>query len=282
MNREALEAAAGVVTRTFGAARPSCALILGSGWGAVTSAFEEKGVLLYRDIPGLGATRVDGHRGRLVLAGAGDREILIFEGRRHWYESASWEPVAIPVFAARRLGATCLLLTNAAGGIRDGLEPGDLVVIKDHINAMGANPLAGAHDPFWGPRFPDQSAVYDRELRALAHEAAERARCTVTGGVYVATAGPAYETPAEIRAFRAAGADLVGMSTVPEAMLGNAAGMRVAAISCVANLAAGLSPTRLSHDEIVRVSGDAQKRMSALLRELVSLLPCRNGSARAG
>ena len=241
------------------------ALVLGSGWGAVADAFHGERALPYADIPGLGETQVEGHSGRLVAAELAGRRLLIFQGRRHWYEGAGWEPVAFPVHFAASLGVSAIVLTNAAGGIREDLSPGDLMAIDDHINALGASPLAGPHDPFWGTRFPDLSAVYDAELRARLDRAAAALNVPLAHGVYVAAPGPAYETPAEVRMYRRLGADAVGMSTVPEAVLAHAAGLRVAGLSCITNLAAGVSAQPLSHDEVIAETRRALPRMQALL-----------------
>jgi len=206
-----------------------------------------------------------------MLATASGLQVLVFQGRRHWYEGVGWEPIALPVYVAREMGASCLVVTNASGGIRRDLEPGRLVLITDHINAMGANPLAGPHDPFWGGRFPDQTHVYDPELSKLLKEAAVHVGIPLTPGVYLATTGPTYETPAEVRAFETMGADVVGMSTVPEAILGNAAGMRVAGLSCVANMATGISETPLSHDDVVSAVQASQRKLATLFTEFFAL-----------
>ncbi|MFC1452745.1 purine-nucleoside phosphorylase [Verrucomicrobiota bacterium] len=273
MKVEVLESAFEEVHRLLPGARPLCALVLGSGWGGVADELDIAEAVDYESIPHLGKTGVKGHAGRLLLARSSDAEVLLFQGRRHWYEGAGWEPIAIPVYITLRLGATVLILTNAAGGIREDLVPGSLMVIDDHINAMGVSPLIGEPGPVWGPRFPDQSSVYDSGLRRCLDEAADE---RLAHGVYLAGTGPAYETPAEVRAYRALGADAVGMSTVPEAMLANAAGLRVAAISCITNRAAGLSDSRLTHDEVIEQTRSAQPRMGALLAKLIRDLSSRH------
>ena len=272
MNATLLEETAQRVASLLQPARPRWAMILGSGWGMVAEAFTVTRSASYRDIPGLGGTQVEGHAGRLVLASHADHDLLIFQGRRHWYEGAGWDPVAIPIAICRAMGVSTLVLTNAAGGIRKGLKPGDLMVIDDHINGMGATPLVGPHATLWGPRFPDMSAVYTPELRDLFDQSAAKAGLTVQHGVYLATSGPSYETPAEVRAFRSLGADAVGMSTVPEAVLARAAGMRVAGLSCITNYAAGMAPSPLSHAEVIEETQRAQGRMRALLLGMFDLL----------
>jgi len=245
-------------------ARPSCGLVCGSGWSDVISAFDVKDSLDYEEIPGLGATGVAGHAGKLVWGVNAGIETLIFRGRRHFYEGEGWTPVILPVYLLKKMGAGTIVLTNAAGGVKDGFKPGDLMLIEDHINNMGS-PLIGPHNEIWGPRFPDQTEVYDTGLRALAEKAAAGAEVNLKKGVYLASSGPAYETPAEIRAFRTLGADAVGMSTVPEAMLANAAGLRVAAFSCITNFAAGISSTALTHEEVTETTQQTMPRMRALL-----------------
>jgi purine-nucleoside phosphorylase len=268
LNYELLNKAAETVARQWPDARPRCGLICGSGWSEVVGAFESKGVIEYGQIPGLGVPGVVGHAGRLVRAAGPGPETLIFQGRRHWYEGEGWTPIALPVFILKKLGASILVVTNAAGGIRKDLKPGDLMVLDDHINFLGANPLIGPHQPVWGPRFPDQSQVYDAKLRALADRAGRAAGVKPAHGVYLAGSGPTYETPAEIRAYRALGADAVGMSTVPEALLAHAAGIRVLGISCITNFAAGISPTNLSHEEVTATTQATMPRMKSFITAL--------------
>jgi purine-nucleoside phosphorylase len=265
LNSRLLQAGVRIVRRVFKEAHPTYALILGSGWNEITSAFSHKQSLNYEDIPCLGTPEVAGHRGRLILAQVEKKEILVFEGRRHWYEGQGWEPVAFPVYLAATMGVRILVLTNAAGGIRNNLRTGNLMVLDDHINAMGTNPLIGPHDPLWGPQFPDQHEVYDLRLRRRLDRTARQIGEKPAHGVYVAVSGPTYETPAEIAAFRSWGADAVGMSTVPEAILAHAAGLRVLAISCISNQAATPSHPTESHERLLTVMRRIQPRMKALL-----------------
>jgi inosine/guanosine/xanthosine phosphorylase family protein len=265
MNHELLDEALAAVRCAAGGFRPRMALVTGSGWGGATRRFRAAGSLPYAQIPHLGAPGTGGHAGVLSFAEFAGVPLLVFQGRRHWYEGLGWEPVALPVYVAARMGAGAVLLTNAAGGIRDDLNPGALMAIEDHVNAMGTNPLIGNRDAFWGPRFADQSCVYDPGLRRLLEEAARRTGVPLARGVYLAAAGPAYETPAEVRAFRALGADAVGMSTVPEALLASAAGLRVAGLSCITNRAAGISGESLTHDEVVRTTAAALPAMETLV-----------------
>lgn len=265
MNIEILEKAAAKISLHFDSPKPVAGLILGSGWGEVLDSFKVVGTLSYEDIPGLGKTGVVGHSGRLVLAESAGILTMIFQGRRHFYEGEGWTPVAIPLFALKHLGVKWLLLTNAAGGVREDLTPGSLMIISDHINNMGSNPLIGPHHPSWGPRFPDLSNAYDKPMRGALKKAGEKAGLSISEGVYFASSGPFYETPSEIRAYRTVGADAVGMSTVPEALLGNAAGLRVAGLSCITNSAAGISKNPLSHEEVTETSRQTMPKMKSMI-----------------
>ncbi|MCX7750707.1 MAG: purine-nucleoside phosphorylase [Candidatus Bipolaricaulota bacterium] len=257
--------------RLSGLGRPEVAVVLGSGLSGVFPLTRER-ALPFAAIPGFPTPTVPGHSGEVAVGEVGGREVLVQRGRIHLYEGHSLADVVLPVRAYARLGVRVLVLTNASGGIAHGLEAGDLVLLSDHINLLGDNPLRGPNlDPL-GPRFPDMTEVYDRGLRRIAHQVAEELGLRLKEGVYLATLGPSYETPAEIRAFRALGADLVGMSTVPEAIAARHAGMRVLGISCVTNLAAGVSPAPLSHDEVIETSrrraGDLGRLLSALVPRL--------------
>lgn len=265
MDRKQLDQALSFIRSRWPKARPTLGLILGSGWSEVVESFTIKDAIPYEEIPGLGKTGVVGHAGRLVLAESSGIETLIFQGRRHFYEGVGWTPIALPVFLIKSLGAKAVMVTNAAGGVRADLKPGSLMIIDDHINFLGANPLIGAHDPVWGPRFPDQSEVYNTKLRKLLAQAGTAAGETLPHGVYLADSGPTYESPAEIRAFRTLGADAVGMSTVPEALLANAAGLKVVGLSCITNLAAGISKQALSHEEVTESTKQAMARMKAVV-----------------
>lgn len=270
-DRDALDRAFQVLRRRWPACAPVAGLILGSGWGEGIDAFQVRDAMPYGDLPGMGTTGVTGHAGRLAWAEYAGVPTLVFQGRRHFYEGEGWTPVALPIYLLRRLGARGVFLTNAAGGITEGMRAGDLMIVRDHLNLMGGNPLIGPCDPVWGSRFPDQTNLYDAGLRAAMRAAAARAGVPVREGVYAAVSGPAYETPAEVRAFGRLGADAVGMSTAPEAMLANAAGLRVAAVSCISNLAAGISATPLSHEDVAAAARAALPRMRALIAEFWSV-----------
>jgi inosine/guanosine/xanthosine phosphorylase family protein len=255
INQLSLDSAVETVKKRWPSAKPKCGVILGSGWAEAVEDFNGEEIP-YPDIPGIGRTGVMGHVGKLLNTTVNGMEVFIFHGRRHWYEGEGWTPIILPIYLLHAMGADTVLLTNAAGGIRDDLGPGSLVAIEDHINMLGSNPLIGPHNPKLGTRFPDQSAVYDKILREKLLSAGADA-----AGVYVAAMGPTFETPAEIRQFRAMGADAVGMSTVPEAIVANALGMRVAGLSCVCNWAAGLGHEKLTHEDVNNVASEAMPRM---------------------
>lgn len=251
---------------------PACGLILGSGWSQALAADRPLARMPYAEIPGLGASTVVGHTGEMVLFERHGLRIAAFLGRRHWYEGAGWGPVVLPVELMRRMGVKNLLITNAAGGISPSLKPGDLMVLRDHINTVGINPLIGPVQPGWGPRFPDQSQVYSPALLELLRKAAYDTEVPLSEGVYAFTSGPGYETPAEIRAYADMGADAVGMSTVPEATVANAAGLRTAGLSCITNMAAGISGPHLSHDEVLDQTRRTAPVMAALLNAFLARL----------
>ena len=281
MNTELLNKSFQAVQKALPGARPAGGLILGTGWGAVTEAFTVRRALAYRDIPGLGNPTVAGHSGQLLWGELAGLETFIFQGRRHWYEGAGWEPVAVPIFLLKKFKATIVVLTNAAGSLRPEWKPGTLMVIDDHINAINAHPLIGPHDPFWGERFPDQSQVYDSTLRVLMDCAGRQLSKPLTHGIYLGVSGPSYETPAEVRAFRSWGADAVGSSTVPEAILANAAGLRVAGLSCITNPAAGIGKDPLAHDDIHTAAINASVDMKTLISKFwEELTACRKQVAR--
>ena len=270
INPATLDAAVAALKRQWPDARPRCGIILGSGWSEVVEGFSGKETA-YSDIPGLGSTGVMGHAGKLRHVSIEGMEVFIFQGRRHWYEGTGWTPVILPVYLLHAFGANTVLLTNAAGGIRSNLPPGSLMVIEDHINLLGSNPLIGPHNPALGTRFPDQSEVYNRELRHNLMNAGADA-----SGTYIATMGPTFETPAEIKLFTTMGADAVGMSTVPEAMVANALDMRVAGLSCICNWAAGISPGKLTHEDVNETAAKAMPRMKKLIATFLKELVINN------
>ncbi len=242
-------------------------IVLGSGFAPALSGFKE---LTQWPVRGLPKPTVAGHAGKMVLVEISDLPVLVLSGRYHYYEGFTMDQVTLPIRAMAEAGIRDLLLTNAAGGINKKFRQGDFMRLTDHINLMGANPLRGAARPD-ATRFVDLTDVYDAELARLLDHAAKQCRVVLHAGVYVAVSGPSYETPAEIRAFRSLGADAVGMSTVPEAIVARQCGMRVAGLSCITNLAAGLSPKPLSHAEVLATGKKVQKAATDLLRKFVEL-----------
>ncbi len=265
MNAKSFDSTAGYFPDVCFERPPDIGILLGSGWGDALQMDDVILRLTYSEIPGLGASTVVGHSGEFVLYTRRGRRVAAWCGRRHYYEGAGWEPVVLPVEILRRMGCSTVLLTNASGGINPALRPGDFVIIRDHINTTGLSPFIGEHVPEWGARFPDMTEVYTRRLAELMHASANRLGVRAMDGVYAYASGPCYETPAEIRAYKAQGADVVGMSTVPEAVFAKACGIKVAGLSLVTNLAAGISLRPLSHGEVV-AAGDAAK---AVMRDFV-------------
>ena len=251
---------------------PDLGIMLGSGWGEALKTDEIVFRTSYSDIPGLGASTVKGHSGEFLLYRRRGKLVAAWCGRRHYYEGVGWAPVVLPVEILRRMGCQNLLLTNASGGINPALRPGDFVIIRDHINLVNENPLVGAHVPEWGERFPDMSEIYTKHLAELLHASANKLDLRVMDGVYAFNTGPCYETPAEIRAYKAQGADVVGMSTVPEAVFAKACGMKVAGISLVSNLAAGIALRPLNHQEVIEAGAAAKPLMRDFIDDFISRL----------
>jgi xanthosine phosphorylase len=247
-------------------------LILGSGLGGIAAAIEHATAIDYADLPGFPRPGVEGHAGRLVLGTLGGVDVACLQGRVHLYEGLPAAAVNPLPRTLKALGCEVLILTNAAGSLRPEIEPGAIALIDDHINLLGQNPLVGPNDSAVGVRFPDMSEVYDRDLRARAQAIAARLGIPLRSGVYLATIGPSFETPAEIRAFRALGAELVGMSTVPEAISARHCGLKVIGFSIVTNLAAGLTDQILSHEQTLAVAAQAADRLQSLLLGLLEEL----------
>jgi xanthosine phosphorylase len=246
--------------------------MLGSGLGSLTRRLADRIEIPYGELPGFRAGGLAGHAGTLVLGRLAGQPVAILSGRSHVYEGIEPGAITTPVRTLKALGADTLVLTNAAGSLRPESGPGSLVCIVDHINMLGFNPLTGPNDDTVGPRFPSLRDAYDPELRARLHAAAEALGTPLHDGVYLATAGPSFETPAEIRAFRTLGADLVGMSTVPEVIAARHAGLRVAAVSAVTNLAEGMGGEELSHAQTLRVAALGAERLGPLLERFVEEL----------
>jgi purine-nucleoside phosphorylase len=260
--------AASVLTER-GGVQPRVAVVLGSGLGAVADAVAGGTVIDYADLPGFPRPTVAGHGGRAVVGKVGDVPVAVLQGRAHVYEGGDPEAIRTPIRALRAAGAEILVLTNAAGSLRAEIGPGQLMLITDHINLSGVNVLTGPNDDEIGPRFPSLRDAYDPELRERLRAAADELGTPLSEGVYLAVSGPTFETPAEIRAFAKLGADAVGMSTVHETAVARHAGLRVAAVSAITNLAEGMNPEPLSHEQTLR---DARKAADALAPLLVRFL----------
>jgi len=254
------------------ALRPRVAVVLGSGLGAFADELDERTEIPYASIPGWPCATAVGHAGKLVFGILGSLEVAVMAGRVHLYEGYTPAQVTFGVRVLGLLGVRSMVFTNAAGGINLALERGGLVLISDHINLQGSNPLVGQNDDALGPRFPDMTEAYSRSLRTVAHEVAGELKLRLVEGVYAAVLGPSYETPAEIRYLRTIGADLVGMSTVPEVIAANHMGMRVLGISCVTNMAAGISPVKLSHAEVLETGEMVRGTLVSFLKALLPRL----------
>ena len=252
--------------RTTSRAIPDIAVVLGSGLGGFASSLGRPTSIPYEDIPNWPASNVIGHEGRLVIGDVGRRTIAALSGRAHFYEGHDLRTVTFATRVLGLLGIKTLILTNAAGGINTGFQPGDLMVIDDHINLLGSSPLVGPNDERFGVRFPDLTNVYSSRLRRLADDTAAGQGLGLRHGVYVACHGPSYETPAEVRYLRIIGADAVGMSTVPEAIVARHMGIEVLGISCITNFAAGVLPQPLNHDDVLETA----RRVRGKFVELVS------------
>jgi purine-nucleoside phosphorylase len=263
--------AADAVRRRLEVKAPTAAIVLGSGLGALADRVQDAHRVPYAEIPGFHAPKVDGHRGELICGTLGGREVLLLAGRFHMYEGHDAREAAFPVRVVHALGARTLFVSNAAGGIRRTFRPGDLMLIADHLNLMFRNPLIGAAEP-GETRFPDMSAPWSPRLNALLERAAREEGIALQRGVYAGLLGPTYETPAEVRMLERMGADAVGMSTVPEVIVGAALRMEVAGISLITNPAAGISPVPLDHAEVVAVGAQASAAFSALVERWVASL----------
>jgi purine-nucleoside phosphorylase len=257
--------------------RPKIALVLGSGLGAFADEFENATKIPYGDIPCFPRSTAIGHAGQLVVGMVGEIPVAGMQGRVHLYEGYSAKDVAFPIRVFARMGIKAVILTNAAGGIKREFVQGQLVVIKDHINLQGANPLTGSNDERFGVRFPDMTTVYDRRFREMTVGEGNRNHIGLYEGVYAALPGPSYETPAEIRYLRTMGADLVGMSTVPEVIAARHSGMRVLGISCVTNAAAGILDQPLDHQEVLETGERVRGQFIALLRTVIPRMAAELG-----
>ena len=249
---------------------PRVAIVLGSGLGGVAEAITDSVDIPYQEIPNFVRSTVAGHSGKLILGSCGGIDVAVMNGRFHFYEGYSMEEVTLPIRAFALMGIRTLVLTNAAGSAAPHLGPGSLMIITDHINLMGDNPLQGPNDDRFGPRFPDMTGVYSEAYIGLAHEAAREMGLTLAEGVYAGLRGPTYETPAEVRMLRDLGADAIGMSTIPEAIVARHCGINVLAFSCITNYGAGFSREEINHNEVIETGRVAGKKLSELI---VRILP---------
>jgi purine-nucleoside phosphorylase len=280
--------AAAFLSSKLGSLRPRIGIVLGSGLGAVADVVTEPVAVPYAQIPHFPQSTVEGHSGRIVAGLLGGIPVVVMQGRVHYYEGYSPQQVTFPMRVLGALGLQTVILTNAAGGIQEGYRVGQLVALSDHINLMGWNPLIGSNEPRFaarpgaGLRFFDMTEAYSKPLRALAKLSAEEENFDLAEGVYLAVSGPSYETPAEIRAFRALGATLVGMSTVPETIVARHMGIEVLGISCVTNLAAGLGAKQLNHAKVSEIGHQVEHRLARLFQRLVPKIDARIATSQTG
>lgn len=263
------EKSANYILQQLGGIKPQIAIILGSGLGPLADKIEQAVRIPYSDIPEFPTSTVTGHSGELVAGLLGGKAVICMKGRFHYYEGVSFEQIAVPIRALKAIGCESLLLTNAAGSLRPEMPPGELMLINDHINFSGNNPLIGKNDDSIGPRFVDLTHTYDLKMQLQIKQAAEKAEIKLHSGVYLWVSGPTFETPAEIYAYKVLGADTVGMSTVPEAILARHCGLKVAGISGITNLAAGMSPNQLSHEETLEQGAIAAQKLTKLIITLL-------------
>lgn len=251
--------------------KPEIGIILGSGLGDFADKFDSINIC-YNEIPHFHASKVVGHKGQLVFAEIEGKKVVMMQGRYHFYEGHPMSTVTYPVKVMKKLGVKTLVVTNAAGAVHKGFSAGELMLIKDHINFMGTNPLVGKNDEELGPRFPDMSEIYKKDLRLLAQEKAKELGFELKEGVYAAVAGPSYETPAEINMLKLLGADAVGMSTAPEAIIANYCGIDVLGISCLTNYAAGVTNSPLAHSEVIETADRVKESFQKLLLEMIKAI----------
>jgi purine-nucleoside phosphorylase len=269
MNKQAIEKAASYLRDKI-STPPRIGLILGSGLGVLADEIEEAVKIPYEQIPGFPVSTVEGHAGQLVYGRLEGAMVVAMQGRFHYYEGYRMDQVTFPVRVMKALGVKELIVTNAAGGVNERFQPGDLMIITDHINNMGNNPLIGPNDPELGVRFPDMTEAYSKRLRNIAKEVAANLGIPIQEGVYVANTGPSYETPAEIRMIRAFGGDAVGMSTVPEVIVARHAQIEVLGISCISNMAAGILDQPLTHDEVMETTERVKANFLRLVKGIIA------------
>lgn len=252
--------------------KPRVGIVLGSGLGAFVGDVKAETVIPYSEIPHFHTTTVVGHQGNLILGHVGNVPVVVMQGRFHFYEGHSLDTVVLPTRLMIALGATQIFLTNSSGGLGAGFKAGDFMIIEDHLNFTGSNPLIGKNVSEWGPRFPDMSEAYNKELSAKLESVFVKNKLNVHRGVYAGVSGPTYETPAEVRFFKSIGCGAVGMSTVPETIAANHMGAKVVGLSLITNMAAGLSAHKLTHEEVTTAAKEAEVVFSKIVKEFVSLL----------
>lgn len=252
--------------------KPRIGVILGSGLGSFIRELTVETTIPFREIPHFIPPTVEGHQGNLIFGKVGKNDVAVLQGRIHYYEGHTMETVVFPTRTLALLGCEVLVLTNSAGGFGDTMQAGDFMIIEDHVNLMGINPLMGPNIKELGPRFPDMTEAYDRALIELMEKAFQKQGTRYHKGVYCAVSGPTYETPAEVRYLKMIGGKAVGMSTVPESIAANHLGVRVAALSCITNLAAGISRKKLSHDEVTETAKQVEQKFTGFLREFIETI----------
>ncbi|UOF00453.1 purine-nucleoside phosphorylase [Bdellovibrio reynosensis] len=258
--------------RTKTSAKPKIGVVLGSGLGAFVKDVEVEATIPYKEIPHFSPPTVEGHSGNLIFGKVGGQSIAILQGRNHFYEGHPMSSVVFPVRTLAMLGVETLILTNSAGGFGESMQAGDFMIIEDHINLMGTNPLMGPNIKELGPRFPDMTEAYDKRLISIMEQLLQKQGTRYHKGIYCGVSGPTYETPAEVRYLKLIGGKAVGMSTVPETIAANHLGLRVAALSCITNLAAGISNHKLSHTEVTETAKRVELEFSSFLREFIGQL----------
>ena len=266
-----LEKTVEYIKQKIGDFKPQIGIVLGSGLGELADEYCQISIN-YAEIPGFEVSTVAGHKGRLVFAEINGKNVVMMQGRFHYYEGHSMQKVVFPIKVMKKLGVETVILTNAAGGVNASFNPSDLMIITDHINFMGTNPLIGENDDSLGTRFPDMSEVYSVDYVELVKKVGREVGVDLQEGVYMALTGPSYETPAEVQMARILGADAVGMSTVPEATVAVWAGMKVIGLSCICNSAAGVSTVGLSHEEVIKAANAAKDKFKTLIKEVIKKL----------
>ncbi|PLT34807.1 purine-nucleoside phosphorylase [Bacillus sp. V5-8f] len=266
---EKLKTAASFIEGKLNGKQPEIGLILGSGLGVLADEIENPVKIPYQDIPEFPVSTVEGHAGQLVIGQLSGKLVVAMQGRFHFYEGYSMDKVTFPVRVMKLLGVETLIVTNAAGGVNESFQAGDLMLITDHINNTGTNPLIGPNDERFGPRFPDLSEAYSRNLQAIAKRVAEKLNIDLKEGVYVGNSGPTYETPSEVKLARILGGDAVGMSTVPEVIVARHSAIKVLGISCITNMAAGILDQPLSHEEVIETTEKVKSSFLSFIKEIV-------------